>query len=354
MKPDRHNYEEFFILYWDNELAAEQKQLVEEFVQQNTDLQEEFRLFGETRFIPEKTISFANKETLTVDENVFINPSNYRDQLISFIDDELTAEQKSSVEKFIALNPSLQQELSVLQKTKLRPETEIVFPDKSLLYHREEKVRVIRMVWFRAAVAAAIILIAGFVTFRLVNTPDKPGLGEQKNSFSNDQNNTVINDKNPNAGTSTFPEPNPETKIEVNNSALINHSSTPKSEKKNNLTQQTQNQKPDEPLIVQADIPQTSDSQTNPPQPIKGVNDAVIIAETEKPDKVFDNPSVTSRANPSYVVYNPDIKNDQDAEKGGLRGFLRKTTRVFERRTKIQTTTDDNKLLVGVFAVALK
>ena len=47
-------------------------------------------------------------------------------------------------------------------------------------------------------------------------------------------------------------------------------------------------------------------------------------------------------------------KEKSDKEGGGIKEFLRKTTRVFERRTRIQTTTDDNKLLVGAFAVSLK
>ena len=58
MKIDRHNYEEFFILYWDNELTAVQKQAVENFVTQNADLREEFEILGETRFIPDTTEQF--------------------------------------------------------------------------------------------------------------------------------------------------------------------------------------------------------------------------------------------------------------------------------------------------------
>ena len=165
---NRHNYEECFILYWDNELTASQKQAVENFVKENTDLEEEFKLLGETRFTPDNNIQFEEKEFLL--NNSFINITNYEDQLLNYIDDEVTADQRKEVEKFAGQYPAVQQELALLQKTKLQPEAEIIFPDKSILYRREEKVRVISMTWFRVAVAAAIILIAGFATFRLINT----------------------------------------------------------------------------------------------------------------------------------------------------------------------------------------
>jgi len=61
MKIDRHNYEEFFILYWDEELTASQKQAVENYVKENADLQEEFKLLGETRFFPDKNVQLEEK-----------------------------------------------------------------------------------------------------------------------------------------------------------------------------------------------------------------------------------------------------------------------------------------------------
>jgi hypothetical protein len=67
------------------------------------------------------------------------------------------------------------------------------------------------------------------------------------------------------------------------------------------------------------------------------------------------NPDVTIQPGYALNLQEPtgNISNNQK-EKGGLKEFLRKTTRMFERRTKIQATTDDNKLLVGAFAVSLK
>jgi len=189
MSIDRHNYEEFFILYWDDELTALQKQAVESFVKENSDLQEEFKILGETRFTPDATVQFEEKEFLQ--NKPFINITNYEEQLLNYIDDELDNDERKEVERSAAKYPTIQKELLLLQKTKLHPEAEVVFPDRSALYRREEKVRVISMTWFRVAVAAAIILIAGFVTLKLVNTnkngnnPDVAEINKTKEQPSN-------------------------------------------------------------------------------------------------------------------------------------------------------------------------
>lgn len=60
---DRNNYEEFFLLYVDNELNAEDREIVEQFTAQHPDLQQELNLLKETVLVP-PTITFNNKEEL--------------------------------------------------------------------------------------------------------------------------------------------------------------------------------------------------------------------------------------------------------------------------------------------------
>jgi hypothetical protein len=60
---NKGNYQEYFLLYVDEELSAGQKQDVETFVLQNPGLQDEFTLLKQT-VLPKEQITFNNKEVL--------------------------------------------------------------------------------------------------------------------------------------------------------------------------------------------------------------------------------------------------------------------------------------------------
>jgi hypothetical protein len=355
MNIDRHNYEECFILYWDNELTALQKQAVENFVKENADLQEEFNILGQTRFTPDSNIQLEKKEFLL--NNSFINITNYEEQLLNYIDDEVTDGQRKEVERFAGQYSAVKQELALLQKTKLQPEAEIIFPDKTILYRREEKVRVISMTWFRVAVAAAIILIAGFATFRLVNNNDGTKIEIVKGGDENQPQNKPIDQPL----TPSIDQPQKDREESFVNAGERSPKKEP-TDKKDIKKPLDKNDDP-KPLIAQREnknkLPnegkaanQTTDPNVNPDEAIVFSKDN-DKAEKSGPDK--KDPNVTLQAGYALNIQEPGkTLIPEERESGGIKEFLRKTTRVFERRTKIQTTTDDNKLLVGVFAVSLK
>ena len=362
MKIDRHNYEEFFILYWDNELSAEQKQAVKDFIAQNADLREEFELFGESRFTPDPAIQLKEKDFLLNDS--FINITNYEEQLLNYIDNELTTEEKNKVEKFVQVQPAAQQELALLQKTKLQPEAEIIFPDKSVLYRREEKpVRIISMTWFRVAVAAAIIVIAGFTALQFINN----GKNGNNNGFATIDNskNTTVQDEEKNSKT---PSTNSEKTIpgesitKVKDRKTIEKKEGYPLDEKNTEQILTKNEPENKNNLPKPRTDRTTNDRDASIDASVNETFAYTPVELEKVGKVqkTETPLINASFVDSDVTNKPQIALDipeaeaKGKDGGGLKEFLRKTTRVFERRTKIQTTTEDNKLLVGAFAVSLK
>lgn len=99
---------------------------------------------------------------------------------------------------------------------------------------------------------------------------------------------------------------------------------------------------------------------TNNPNVINGLNTGAAnpVAMIEQPD-THTNPA-SGVINASYPVtktdLNPSDYTDDGQSPGGknkLRGFFRKVTRTFEKKTNINTT-DDDRLLIGGLAIRLK
>ncbi len=159
MTMNRHNYEEFFLMYADNELNTQQRAAVELFVQQNPDLAAELEIMQQIKLQPEDGLVFPDKSSLYKTTDVDININNYEEFFFLYIDRELDDKAREKVEKFVLQHPQLQSEFTLLKQTVLQPEA-IVFADKSSLYRKEEERRVVYLRWTRIAVAAAVILIA--------------------------------------------------------------------------------------------------------------------------------------------------------------------------------------------------
>src|SRR6201986_1495633 len=109
----RDNYQEFFLLYVDNELPAADRSMVEEWVTANPDLQEEWESLLSCRILPEEELVFRDKQSLLRVAGE-IEESNYQDYILSYIDDELNDQDRQMVESFFSLFPSKRLELEQL------------------------------------------------------------------------------------------------------------------------------------------------------------------------------------------------------------------------------------------------
>jgi uncharacterized protein (UPF0333 family) len=155
----RHNYEEYFLMYVDNELTAEERAVVELFARHNPDLAAELDILMQTKLTADDTVMFGNKKGLLQNTDT-VNIDNYEEQFLLYIDKELDAAENRSVEKFVLQHPQFQDEFTLLKQTVLEPEA-VIFEDRESLLREEER-RIIPM-FLRFAAAAAIIGIAVLV-----------------------------------------------------------------------------------------------------------------------------------------------------------------------------------------------
>lgn len=161
---NRNNYEAFFLMYVDGELSATEKEMVEVFVQQNPDLQEELAMLQQVVLLPENEVVFADKNVLYKQTGNEISTSNFEAHFLLYIDNELNLKDKEKVETFVLQHPELQNDFTLLKQTKLKPNT-IVCPNKDLLYKKEKERRVVYMNWYKMAAAAIVIGLMAVLYF---------------------------------------------------------------------------------------------------------------------------------------------------------------------------------------------
>ncbi len=332
---NRNNYEEFFLLYADNELDAEMKRAVEDFVQQNTDLAIELEMLLKTKSTPEE-MHFNDKELLLRTEGNSINETNYEEYFLLYIDNELSIAKREEVEMYVLQHPKLQKEFINLKQVILTPET-ISYDNKEDLY-RTEKKRTVYMRSWRLAAAAIFIGVCA-VGWWLLQKPEhivtvaiqhpteiKP---QQKITSSADTIQKPIINKQEPLAQQTVPSTqnkNAAEKLAVKKKAVL---PTPVTKENDIAEQHPLTQK--ENVIHNKPIDQNNIVKQNV-APIVENNDVAIENSSIKPLSVQDNGEETTSVqadgntdnNSSYKIYPVAYK-------------------------EINTADDDNSLHVGAF-----
>jgi len=390
MKLDRNNYEEFFLLYVDNELTAEQRRSVEQFVQEHPDLAMELDILQQTVLQADNSVVFTGKDSLLKNgSGSLINMSNYEEYLISYIDNELNASERNAFEKFLAAHPAVKEELGVYQQTKLEPEEKIVFANKEILYRKEEKVRVISMQWWKIAVAAAVILVAGMGTFIILNKKDTTTPGTSVVKTTTDKKSTptpVVTDDNKEADKQKTEKPSVLKTVQDNVAAVITKDAiktkpsspeklteekiqTKKSVPQNFVSNNSEALVKNEISVKKENAANTDKNKAVDNRIIPSVNESAsdlknTIASLEKntAKQNTNNDAVTKEQEKAYnnketaqEDFDAVYASNNESKNKKLRGFFRKATRVFEKRTNISATDDtEGKILIGALAVKLK
>jgi hypothetical protein len=167
---NKDNYEEYFLLYVDNELTVAEKASVESFIQKNPGLKTEFDMFLATKLDMEDVEMEGVENLYKYDETNLINAGNFEEFQVLSLDNELDTDTQKALETFHIDHPEAASNFEWLKKTKL-PVEEVAFPDKRSLYRTEKKpASIISITWIRYANAVAVILLTGL--FWINNSDD--------------------------------------------------------------------------------------------------------------------------------------------------------------------------------------
>ncbi len=366
MSINLNNYEEYFLLYIDNELSQEERMEVTTFLELHPQLNEEFNALQNTVQSPEEGINLLDKSFLLKKvTSIYIDQNNFEEYFVAYHDKELNAQEQEEVENFIAGSPHYKTDFELIKKTKLVADEHIVFPNKNLLYKKEKAGKVFPMMMWRALAAAVFtgfglwffisysnqkvttptVVIAGNVNNPI--TP-KSKLGEwNKPIFSPEKNSTTA---------STITEKETITQNTSNDKIKIIQVSNPEENGNENLVK-------NESLPLTQQLPQQKNEITFSEITTKEI--AINTPEIEKrvmmeaPSENFQNVNPVKESNSSsytkqasFIIDEKEKSNDyifydtpsQDFSRTKVGGFLKKMKRMIVRGNPItQLFSGDDK-----------
>ena len=394
MKIDRHNYEEFFLLYVDNELSAAERKAVDVFVQQNPDLHKELLMLQQS-ILPGDKIVFENKYELLKAGSF----AELQEKLLLFADDELPVNERKEIESLLESDTVAAVEWNILQQTKLQPDTAIVFTDKKSLY-RTEGARVVGIKWWRIAAAAVLLsfgIWAGIEFYKNSSSVKKNGgeiVKENKEQPQQIKKNETVNPVavEPQPEKQTAPETIVTVTPQKNSAERVAEKNSTVTEKNNTTAAKATKQNINDPKEVMVATKEDNKKPSNNlPKPLENINsnssNKALIADVQplgieknnsntkndiainKTDKQIEpvNTLIASKlTEPTNSIAKNAVYNSSDEAKADTKvlymdedkvkrtkvgGFFRKLKRVIERTTNIKT---GNGISVAGFEIAVK
>jgi hypothetical protein len=365
MNINRNNYEEFFLLYIDNELCVQEKNAVDVFLNENPDLQEEMLMLQQSILIPDEAV-FADKQSLLKQQGI---SDEMQEQLLLMLDKELDKKTTGKLLNLVEKDTAVKKEWEILQQTKLPAAEKIIFEEKAILY-KDVGGRVIAVRWWKIAAAALLI---GFGVWGALNYSNKRSI-----QIPETVNNKPVKPAAPVIVTDSKKEqPVAEDKnSSLNNAVVINKikqaetikSSLPiktkiitaaAADKQKKLAPQQANDIAKQPTIKTVpdnNLPKPSLENFNSIP--RNNNDVAIVPPAEeksKTDELINTEETTTKndfaSQIKYIDSDADSQDEPKAVKSKIGGFFKKLKRVVERKTNTKPGENSFKIANMSFAV---
>lgn len=154
---NKDNYEVYFLDFVEGNLSAAEIDMLNGFLASHPELESELKEFQALSLTDLPIENKELKDSLKREESTGLLESEYL--MIAQVEGEISADEKEQLSALVATQPQLLEELAFFHKTKLAPESTLIFDDKKSLLQNEKG----KIVWWSYAAAAAAIFI--FVLF---------------------------------------------------------------------------------------------------------------------------------------------------------------------------------------------
>ena len=374
MKININNYEEYFLLYLDNELSTSEKQEVEEFLDQNPKYKRELELLLKAKVDPAPSHN-------SFESSLFKLPSgiNAEEAMLLDVDGELSPVQLAELEELSKSFPQLLKEREVMNTLTLKDDEQISFRDKAVLYRHESRVVSFRL--WKPAIAAALIGAGLFFGLDQINRPDKAELAAIVEDSAPLNNDALKNEKKP--GTSAVKrnsvddgnelvESTTEPKAEPGKTLLAAvHVSEPgkKSVKANaNAASFVERKKEAVPVLENINNLERNNQAYTPVSLQKRMelnmappDDVKVDVERLTASRPLDADLTTQQSEYARTIAGDSensssighvlIVDEEKVNRSKLGGFVRKVKRTIEKKTKINLP---DEVRLGGFEIAIK
>lgn len=364
VKINRNNYEEYLLLYVDDELSASDKEQVNAFLLKNPDLAEELDMLRDTKISDDQMLVFKHKELLYKTCDTKIHSHNCEEWFLLYTDNELSDTEKEAVDNWVAKHPVYKQQLEILIATRV-PQEQVFFANKEIL-HRREVAKLVSFAPMRWVAAAAIfVLLSGVWLLWKSNTPAGQQQVAETNTIvsppvspSKDLANSTADINTPEAIDVTDIKKTDQTsadKATAKNDAVKKSTSIAEQAvnvKENKIADDVVTNNPEQPyeIAVTNEIIAGSENKTTVASYIitdvevnESINSIVYAALAEKVQNITDTDvamHTQSSINASYsVLQTGDEKNNfyvgsLNLNKNKVKGLLRKAGKIFNDKTQ--------------------
>lgn len=348
MNINRNNYEEFFLLYADNELTAAEKSAVDVFVTAHPDLKEELDMLLQS-VLPAEDMHFFDKESLyrTTSTDQLVNMTNFESFFVRYSDEELSNDEKAATEQFVYSHPEFQADFELIQQARMTPDQQVVFPDKQLLYRGEKKEeKPVFRIWFSVAAAAIVLLLAGLFWLRTEKPVTEENTGIAGNTTVTPKPATVTGSGKTTQKTSPAPVTNLPEERSTNSKEQPILAQSKKTQQPTSVTPQnlpehtvqpvekTLTSEPVNAPVLAANEPKTTPAAVDALNSSNAKPSVQLAANTPKTDPADQIVYVDTDKKPSREDY-IYVSGTEENKKTPLRGFFRKAGRVLEQNNPL-------------------